>query len=145
METPLITQITGFTLSPKPQKCDLTDGLLKNWIVKIHKALKRFAKTYTVYPEIDPSGRLHFHGWFIKYDTIKFYKCNGTLRSYGHVKYEMSITDKWIKYCAKDEEGVKLLFNPSLVPFNEKTLNTLIQDEKEKYLKSLKKGWFCCC
>lgn len=116
MEAPTIGTLPagtiGFTLSPKPRKVLNNKHLFRWWVIHIHKLLKMFSKDYTYYPELDSSGRLHFHGWITPYDKIKFKRCSNVLRRLGFVKFEPSLRNNgtnWKNYCSKDvAETVKV-------------------------------------
>lgn len=123
--------VTGFTLSPPPSLCVLNEMHLFNWYFKIMKILKPFAFDYNIYPEVSSTGRLHFHGYFSIKDQIKYKKTINCLRKYGHLKLEKHISLNWLKYCQKDLEETKCIFqdvHSDYIPLNDKSYDMLCND-----------------
>lgn len=136
------SKIIGFTLSPKPQRCDADINLFIIWINRLHPLLKKFSKTYSYYPEFDESGRLHFHGVCEIYDMIKFKRTNGSLRQYGFVKYEFKLGEKWYKYIKKDLLETLKIFNNVPSDYLPVTQDTLRMVKKDIVKKESNNTWF---
>lgn len=140
MEDPTIQKLIGFTLSPKPQKCNANKELFLIWSLKIHWALKQFSKDYTYYHEFDDTGRLHFHGWLKPYDIIKFKRNQGHLRKLGFCKFETKFKSfaNWQTYCKKSLEETLRIYedvNPKYLPMTPDTVKQLQADIKEEQHK----------
>lgn len=153
MEAPLDSSVKeiGFTLSPRPQRCNATEALFINWSLKLHSILKSFSKSYSYYHEFDNSGRLHFHGVLQPYDMIKFKKCSGQLRRLGFVKYETRFKnkEKWLAYCSKDVVETKEVYGLShpwlpVTPDVIKQIKSYLKDI-ELRRQNAEIGWFARC
>ena len=137
----------GFTLSPKPQRCNADRHLFVLWSERLHKELKKFSKYYSYYHEFDKSGRLHFHGVLEPYDIIKFKRSSGCLRKLGFVKYEMKFKNrvKWIEYCMKDIKETLEIYNddkiPNWLPMTPDKYKSMTQYLKEETVKT-SQSWF---
>jgi len=93
-------------------------------IIYIVKTIRRFSKHYIIYPELDESARLHYHGIIRIDDEIKYYKSgitnlrrlprhitnqNVVKQSYICVKPLKDIVNhiKWMYYIRKNWELTK--------------------------------------
>lgn len=121
----------GVTISPPLQKCIIDAHSLMLKFEPIHKCLKRFCKTYELYPEFDKGGRLHYHGILCCYDRIKFNRCAGTLRRFGFIKYETRSrkgpldVSRWLEYCQKELELTQKVVPEVILPLTENSIKLI--------------------
>ncbi len=100
----------ALTISPPPRRQGLS-YLYRDDKPVIQKLLNRCSKHYIMYPEVDATGRLHYHGIVIL----------NSLSSFGYVKSKITnligfnclkpiraLKDKigWILYCQKEHQEV---------------------------------------
>lgn len=80
----------------------------------IQRALNRCSKDYTIYPELDNTGRLHYHGEVhINNDTNwKAYTC-GMLKTIGFIKVKSNPNGGWKEYCKKEWDQTKQILKIS--------------------------------
>lgn len=75
---------------------------------------------FEINPELNQNGNLHYHGYFVLKDKLKFYKSILPKMKYnGFVKIDLVHNDlqKAMEYCRKDREFMKQLIKESPVPF----------------------------
>lgn len=77
-------------------------------------ALNRCSSDYTIYPELDISGRLHYHGT-VHVNNMTNWKSGSIpkLRSLGFVKAKTNVNEGWQKYCTKEWESTKKILQIS--------------------------------
>lgn len=78
----------------------------------IKRALDKCSYDYTIYPEIDMTGRLHYHG-IVNIGRIEDWKGKTLprLKALGFVCVKMNPNDKWIDYCTKEWEQTRNILN----------------------------------
>lgn len=118
--------VFGLTISPPPSKLTLDEELLRVWYYRIYRILNIFSDKWVLYPELDESARLHFHGYFNVTDMVKYKRNINRLREYGFIKIETKFRDfvNWQRYCMKDiQETVKVFGeeNAKYIPFDKNT------------------------
>lgn len=123
-----------FTWSPAGVTIDYT----KSYIYFFYKVIyilgdKCFKKLkYEIYPEINASGNIHYHGQFVipnKSCYVSFYKMFLTrCKNFGFVVCKKAYNKG---YCEKDKEIMRRFFNKSvvdfIVPLTEYTFNDFKQ------------------
>lgn len=135
-----------FTFSPK--------GNTKNYNFAYYDHLGEYfrywhkcMKSFEINPELNASGNLHYHGYFVLKDQYKWFKSIlPKMKYHGLVKInrvEYSLQDAMI-YCRKDNELMNKLITLYPVPYTDKcqTVNDLpeilpIQNTINKYMVEL--------
>lgn len=73
--------------------------------------LSRIKCKFLLYPELDKTGRLHYHGYLYKSD-INFKQDIEQLKKIGYIKIKDICNDKgWLKYCRKEWKTTKKLLH----------------------------------
>lgn len=69
----------------------------------IRRALNRSSNDYVIYPELDATGRLHYHGT-VKVNNMVNWKSTtcGRLKTLGFIKVKVNPNSGWDKYCTKE-------------------------------------------
>lgn len=74
----------------------------------IRRALNRSSKEYTIYPELDDTGRLHYHGTVKVYDMLKWKTNTCTLlKTLGFINVKSNPNSGWDTYVTKEWEQTK--------------------------------------
>ncbi len=115
---PKVSLMRGLTISP-PHVNGIDGGsvsLLRKWQKLLKPMLHRCCTAYTVYPEFDDSGRLHFHGYYWVNKSVDHKLMLNTLRRICFIKYESRLKHpgNWKKYCSKDLPETLEVFSRSL-------------------------------
>lgn len=127
----------AITISPPQEEGVQIDMLYKRYL----SIIKKMKCWYELYPELDKTGRLHFHG--IVYKNNPSYNLDlELLRSkigFICVK-EITNRQKWLKYCKKEFRTTKKLLSiyKAITPLN------YIGDTKSYDIVSyyIEKGWY---
>jgi len=107
-----ILDYVALTVSPKK-----VDGMTNNDLFLFH--LNRMAKIqspFLLYPELDKTGRLHYHGKLFKTlamgEDIEIFKTIGfiCIKEPKIDRYEFGRVDGWERYCLKSWKSSKKLF-----------------------------------
>lgn len=107
-----------------------------NYYMQILKIIKPSTCRFVMYPEIDKSGRLHYHGILHVKDEIRLYKDTfPKLRKMGFIKVKqmktfMSILG-WLTYCMKEWPKTKLVLECD-EPIYRKRVHNKIQVKPDK-------------
>jgi len=75
----------------------------------LHTALNRCSNNYTIYPEFDDKGRLHYHGIVFVHSLIAMkLETNPVLQDkLGFICIKYDPDEKWDQYCEKEWEITK--------------------------------------
>lgn len=97
--------MVALTISPPDVKHLSVDKILI-----LHKrVLSKVKSTFMLYPELDASGRLHYHGVIQK--TIKLKEDLEKIKQLGFIKVKpISDYSGWMKYCSKEWKITKKAF-----------------------------------
>lgn len=105
----------------------------------IDSLLRKCSKDYTIYPEQDINGRLHYHGVIQVSDMIKYHKnVLPGLKLIGFVKVKpITNLQKWLDYCKKEWENTKKVFgidDPLIWRTKRIPKEVLLKDENNKFI-----------
>lgn len=141
LDTNKCNSLLAITISPpnRIDKYNSLDYIYKSDALYIDKYLRKCSIFYTIYPELDISGRLHYHGIITLKDRVKFYRAvlpAFNLLGFTLVKavFEES---KWLKYITKDWETTqKILKITDYIHWEKRTKpkKTPIKDENNKLI-----------
>lgn len=113
METYLFTYSpSGLTITPTFKYQDDIEKFFKPWY--------RCMKEFEINPEFNSSGNLHYHGYYIIHDKIKWFKhVLPRLKHHGFIKIDKVTKDfdKAIVYCRKDRETMQKVLQGLPVPY----------------------------
>lgn len=119
-----------FTCSPNPRKCGIDQ--YRNYMDHLWVVFSKFSRCmseFVVSPELNENGNIHYHGWFVLKDKVKFYKhVLPAMKKLGFVKISKlkHRNAEWDYYCQKDYEIMKELCQPIPVPMTHRNYKNVI-------------------
>lgn len=95
----------ALTISPP----DIKYMTIKEILQRHMRVLSRIKCKFILYPELDKSGRLHYHGYIYKSD-IGYKEDLEVLKKIGYIKIKDINNNKgWLQYCKKEWKTTKKL------------------------------------
>lgn len=86
--------------------------IYRNDIEIIRRALNRCSQEYVIYPELDVSGRLHYHGIVnIKHKKNWMISSLPALKKLGFVCVKNNVNEGWTQYITKDWNDTKVFLD----------------------------------
>lgn len=129
----------AFTWSPDPKKFAGKRPMYQFYdtIILIQRAFRHSAD-YTVWPELNLNGNIHYHGILFMRDKIKFYKFSlPLLKFHGFVLLkDKNINDAWYRYMSKDCVNMRGILPNVRIPIS-KFKDKKREDDVYEYLVTL--------
>jgi len=98
----------ALTISPPPKDAVKIEVLYKRFL----KVISKMKCWYELYPELDKTGRLHFHGVIYKNNSNYNLDLELLKKKIGFICVkEITNRQKWIKYCKKEFKTTKKLLS----------------------------------
>lgn len=127
-------ELLALTISPRIDNADdtyLTSSSpdMAYWPQRslIQRLLQRCSKDYKMFPEFSDSGHLHWHGYVLVHDTVKWFMqvIPTIVKRIGFIKVKpVKSLQAWLEYCTKSQEDMY------------RYIQDLIQEDEKIYIDS---------
>lgn len=111
-------QIIAFTITYKQHDKVKPKSQFHRTIPHLYRRFRKVSDEFYIYPELHLDGNIHYHGWFIQKDRIKWHKSIlPSLKLEGFVKIKYVFDGvKWRDYCEKEIEDMKSILDDQELP-----------------------------
>jgi len=131
MDTPKKTNTYLFTFSPQGITKDYDYGYMEHYN-EYFKSWSLCMEDYEINPELNASGNLHYHGFYVIKDKYKwFHKVLPKMKYNGNMRIDMVTADltKAMVYPRKDRDLMLRLIKARPLPITKENCKLLNEDE----------------